>query len=379
MLNACGNKSAGENAGDGTAQAPQEVSFITANATAVNEFSELQGRLNSIRVAQVRARVPGVLIHQVQGGMDVKQGQLLFRIDPEPLQAAYKSAEANLQKSLALQTQAQAKSDRFKSLVEFNAVSKQDYIDATASSQTAVADVAANRAALQTARLNLGYATITAPITGYMGRPQVTEGDLVGQGEATLLATVQQLDPIYLDLTQSSNEVLRIRRAMEAGKLKRLGKNEVRVTLVLDDGSHYPLPGKLLFSDISVDPTTSMVTLRAQFPNPDHLLLPGMYARALVEESMTSQAILLPQRVVARGENGSATVMVIDAADKIEVREVKLGAAQGDRWIVGDGLQAGDRVVIEGSQKVAPGAQVKPVAFVTPATATVPTDTPAPR
>ena len=354
------------------------MSFITANATAFKEFSELQGRLNSIRVAQVRARVPGVLIHQVQGGMDVKQGQLLFRIDPEPLQAAYNSAEANLQKSLAIQTQAQAKSDRFKSLVEFNAVSKQDYIDATASSQTAVADVAANRAALQTAKLNLGYATITAPITGYMGRPQVTEGDLVGQGEATLLATVQQLDPIYLDLTQSSNEVLRIRRAMEAGKLKRVGKDEVRVTLVLDDGSHYPLPGKLLFSDISVDPTTSMVTLRAQFPNPDHLLLPGMYARALVEESMTSQAILLPQRVVARGENGSATVLIVGAGDKIEVREVKLGAAQGDRWIVGDGLQAGDRVVIEGSQKVAPGAQVKPVAFVSPATATMPADTPAP-
>ncbi len=377
MLSACGNKSAGDQAGEGAAQAPQEVSFITANATAVNEFSELQGRLNSIRVAQVRARVPGVLVHQVQGGMDVKQGQLLFRIDPEPLQAAYNSAEANLQKSLAIQTQAQAKSDRFKSLVEFNAVSKQDYIDATASSQTAVADVAANRAALQTARLNLGYATITAPITGYMGRPQVTEGDLVGQGEATLLATVQQLDPIYLDLTQSSNEVLRIRHAMEAGKLKRVGKDEVRVTLVLDDGSHYPLPGKLLFSDISVDPTTSMVTLRAQFPNPDHLLLPGMYARALVEESMTSQAILLPQRVVARGENGSATVMVIDAADKIEVREVKLGAAQGDRWIVADGLQAGDRVVIEGSQKVAPGAQVKPVAYVSPGTA--PADNPAPQ
>ncbi len=379
MLSACGNKSAGDQAGEGAAQAPQEVSFITANATAVKEFSELQGRLNSIRVAQVRARVPGVLVHQVQGGMDVKQGQLLFRIDPEPLQAAYNSAEANLQKSLAIQTQAQAKSDRFKSLVEFNAVSKQDYIDATASSQTAVADVAANRAALQTAKLNLGYATITAPITGYMGRPQVTEGDLVGQGEATLLAIVQQLDPIYLDLTQSSNEVLRIRHAMEAGKLKRVGKDEVRVTLVLDDGSHYPLPGKLLFSDISVDPTTSMVTLRAQFPNPDHLLLPGMYARALVEESMTSQAILLPQRVVARGENGSATVMVIDAADKIEVREVKLGAARGDQWIVADGLQAGERVVIEGSQKVAPGAQVKPVAFVSPATATVPADTPAPR
>jgi len=379
MLSACGNKSAGDKAGEGAAQAPQEVSFITANATAIHEFSELQGRLNSIRVAQVRARVPGVLIHQVQGGMDVKQGQLLFRIDPEPLQAAYNSAEANLQKSLAIQTQAQAKSDRFKSLVEFNAVSKQDYIDATASSQTAVADVAANRAALQTAKLNLGYATITAPITGYMGRPQVTEGDLVGQGEATLLATVQQLDPIYLDLTQSSNEVLRIRRAMEAGKLKRVGKDEVRVTLVLDDGSHYPLPGKLLFSDISVDPTTSMVTLRAQFPNPDHLLLPGMYARALVEESMTSQAILLPQRVVARGENGSATVLVIGAGDKIEVREVKLGAAQGDKWIVADGLQPGERVVIEGSQKVAPGAQVKPVAFVSPATATVPADTSSPR
>lgn len=360
LLSACGSKNASD---PNTDQPLQEVSVITVQPTAVPEFSELQGRLNSIRVAQVRARVPGVLVYQVQGGMDVKRGQLLFRIDPEPLQAAYNSAEANLQKSLAVQTQAQAKADRFKALVEYNAVSKQDYIDAVAVAQTAVADVAANRAALQTARLNLGYATVNAPISGYMGRPQVTEGDLVGQGEATLLATVQQLDPIYMDLTQSSNEVLRIRRAMEAGKLKRTGKDEIKVTLVLDDGSHYALPGKLLFSDISVDPTTSMVTLRAQFPNPDHLLLPGMFARALVEEAMDSQAILLPQRVVALGDNGSANVMIVGADNKIEMRDVKLGAARGDKWIVADGLHAGEKVVIEGSQKVAPGVQVKPVPF----------------
>lgn len=257
---------------------PQEVSFITAESTTLTDFSELPGRLNSYRVAQIRARVPGVIVHQVQGGMDVKKGQLLFSIDPDPLKAAYESAAANLQKSLALQTQVQTKADRFKSLVEFNAVSKQDYIDAVAAAQSANAEVAANRAALKTAQLNLEYASVTSPISGYMGRPLVTEGDLVGQGEATLLTTVQQLDPIYIDLTQSSTEVLRIRRAMEAGKLKREGRNEAKVTLVLDDGSHYALSGKLLFSDISVDTTTSMVTLRAQFPNPNHLLLPGMYA-----------------------------------------------------------------------------------------------------
>jgi len=338
---------------------PAEVTYITATVAPVTEFSELPGRLNSIRIAQIRARVPGVVVEQVQGGMDVKQGQLLFRIDPEPLKASYNSAEASLQKAQAVQVQTQAKADRFKSLIEFNAVSKQDYIDATASAQTAVADVAASRAALQTAKLNLAYTNVTAPISGYMGRPLVTQGDLVGQGEATLLTTVQQLDPIYMDLTQSSNEVLRIRQAMESGRLKRAGKDEVKVTLVLDDGSHYPLTGKLLFSDISVDTTTSMVTLRAQFPNPNRLLLPGMYARALVEESAGKQAILIPQRVVSRGDNGTASVMLVGKDDKIEIREVKLGEARKDQWLVAEGLRGGERIVIEGLQMAAPGAQVK--------------------
>jgi membrane fusion protein (multidrug efflux system) len=175
-----------------------------------------------------------------------------------------------------------------------------------------------------------------------------------------LLTTVQQLDPIYIDLTQSSNEVLRIRRAMEAGKLKREGRNEAKVTLVLDDGSHYPLSGKLLFSDISVDATTSMVTLRAQFPNPNHLLLPGMYARALVEESASTQAILLPQRVVIRGENGQASVMIVNKDEVIEERKIKLGEARGDKWVVAEGLVGGERVIVEGLQKIAPGAKTKP-------------------
>lgn len=342
---------------------PQEVSYITAQHQNIPEFSELPGRLNASKVAQIRARVPGILIYQAQGGMNVKQGQVIFRIDPEPLQAAYNSAEANLQKSIALQTQVKAKAERYKSLVEYNAVSKQDYIDATAAMQSADAEVNANKAALQTARLSLGYATVTSPITGYMGRPQVTEGDLVGQGEATLLATVQQLDPIYLDLTQSSSEILRIRRAMQEGRLKHTGKDELRVTLVLDDGSHYPLAGKLLFSDISVDPSTSMVTLRAQFPNPERVLLPGMYARALVQESADSQAILLPQRVVVRGDNGTANVMLVGTGDKVESREIKLGGARADQWVVTDGLKSGERVIVEGLQKIAPGSPVKPVPY----------------
>lgn len=341
----------------------QEVSFIIAETLALSDFSELPGRLNSYRVAQIRARVPGVIVHQVQGGMDVKKGQLLFSIDPDPLKAAYEIADANLQKSLALQIQVQAKADRFKSLVEFNAVSKQDYIDATAAAQSASAEVAANHAAVKTAKLNLDYARVTSPISGYMGRPLVTQGDLVGQGEATLLTTVQQLDPIYIDLTQSSNEVLRIRRAMEAGKLKREGRDEVKVTLVLDDGSHYPLSGKLLFSDISVDTTTSMVTLRAQFPNPNHLLLPGMYARALVEESASTQAILLPQRVVMRGEDGQASVMIVNKDDLVEERKIKLGAARGDKWVVEEGLVGGERVIVEGLQKIAPRVKTKPLPY----------------
>lgn len=365
LLSACHQQNATqESAAHADNEAPpQEVSFVIAESSVVTEFSELPGRLNSYRVAQIRARVPGVIVHQVQGGMDVKKGQLLFSIDPEPLKAAYDSASANLQKSLALQTQVQTKADRFKSLVEFNAVSKQDYIDAVATAQSASAEVAANRAAVKTAQLNLEYASVTSPISGYMGRPLVTEGDLVGQGEATLLTTVQQLDPIYIDLTQSSNEVLRIRRAMEAGKLKREGRNEAKVTLVLDDGSHYSLSGKLLFSDISVDTTTSMVTLRAQFPNPNHILLPGMYARALVEESDSTQAILLPQRVVMRGENGQASVMIVNKDNTVEIREVKLGEARGDQWIVAEGLMGGERVIVEGLQKIAPGAKTKPLPY----------------
>ncbi len=364
-LSGCNSQTTAQKSTDQANQeAPaQEVSFIVAEPQTLADFSELPGRLNSYRVAQIRARVPGVIVHQVQGGMDVKKGQLLFSIDPEPLKAAYESAAANLQKSLALQTQVQAKADRFKSLVEFNAVSKQDYIDATAAAQSANAEVAANHAAVKTAKLNLDYASVTSPISGYMGRPLVTEGDLVGQGEATLLTTVQQLDPIYIDLTQSSNEVLRIRRAMEAGKLKREGRDEAKVTLVLDDGSQYPLSGKLLFSDISVDTTTSMVTLRAQFPNPRHLLLPGMYARALVEESASSQAILLPQRVVMRGENGQASVMIVNKDEVIEERKIKLGEAMGDKWVVVEGLTDGERVIVEGLQKIAPGAKTKPMPY----------------
>ncbi|HEY3301042.1 MAG TPA: efflux RND transporter periplasmic adaptor subunit [Methylophilaceae bacterium] len=365
LLSGCNQQTAEQKNKDQANQeaSAQEVSFIIAESGALTDFSELPGRLNSYRVAQIRARVPGVIVHQVQGGMDVKKGQLLFSIDPEPLKAAYESAAANLQKSLALQTQVQTKADRFKSLVEFNAVSKQDYIDAIAAAQSANAEVAANQAAVKTAKLNLDYATVTSPISGYMGRPLVTEGDLVGQGEATLLTTVQQLDPIYVDLTQSSNEVLRIRRAMEAGKLKREGRNEARVTLVLDDGSHYPLSGKLLFSDISVDTTTSMVTLRAQFPNPNHLLLPGMYARALVEESDSTQAILLPQRVVIRGENGQASIMIVNKGEVIEERKIKLGEARGDKWVVAEGLVGGERVIVEGLQKIASGAKTKPLPY----------------
>ena len=368
LLSGCNHQSAEQKSTDQASNEapPQEVSFIIAESGALTDFSELPGRLNSYRVAQIRARVPGVIVHQVQGGMDVKKGQLLFSIDPEPLKAAYESAAANLQKSLALQTQVQTKADRFKSLVEFNAVSKQDYIDATAAAQSASAEVAANHAAVKTAKLNLDYATVTSPISGYMGRPLVTEGDLVGQGEATLLTTVQQLDPIYIDLTQSSNEVLRIRRAMEAGKLKREGRNEAKVTLVLDDGSHYPLSGKLLFSDISVDTTTSMVTLRAQFPNPNHLLLPGMYARALVEESDSTQAILLPQRVVIRGENGQVSVMIVNNEGVVEERKIKLGDARGDKWVVAEGLIGGERIIVEGLQKIAPGAKTKPLPYRSP-------------
>jgi len=343
---------------------PPDVGVVTIQAEPLPITTELPGRIDPVRTAEVRARVAGILLKRVfEEGSDVKAGDVLFQIDPAPLQAAYDSAKASQARADANLTQTQAQADRYKVLVKINAVSQQDYDNAIAASLQSQADVLTAKAALETASLNLGYATVTAPISGRIGKAMATEGALVGQGEATELAVIQQLDPIYFDFTQSSTEGLKLRREFENGQLESIAPGEAKITLLLEDGTTYPTAGKLLFSDITVDPTTGMVTLRAEFPNPDGLLLPGMFARARLEQGMDNQAITVSQRGVTYGADGKPTVMVVTPDNKVEVRPVTVGSVVGDKWIVTGGLKSGDRVILEGLQKVQPGMPVSPVPF----------------
>lgn len=361
-LSGCGEKQASAQA-PGGGMPPPEVSVVTVASERIALTTELPGRLEATRVAQVRARVPGIVTKRVfREGSEVKAGDVLFQIDPAPFKATYNSAEASLARAEANLAQANLKVQRFKPLVETNAISKQEYDDALTAQKQATADVATAKATLETARLNLGYATVNAPISGRIGRALVTEGALVGQGEATPLALVQQLDPIYVNVTQSATEALELQRAMASGKLKKVGKDEAKVTLVTEDGRAYPHPGKLLFSDLSVDPSTGAITLRAEVPNPDRFLLPGMYVRARVEQAVNEQAIMVPQQAVQRDANGSS-VLVVGDDGKVAVRPVKADTAQGNSWIVSEGLKGGERVIVEGFQKVQPGAPVKTVAW----------------
>ena len=356
LIAACGKSET-----QASAPPPTEVSVVTIKAAPLGVTNELPGRLESTRVADVRARVAGIVLKRnFREGSDVKAGQVLFQIDPAQFKAAYDSADAQVQRAEATLLQTQLKESRYKPLVATNAVSKQEYDDVVAAAKQAAADLAAAKAARETARLSLGYATVTSPISGRIGRALVTEGALVGQGEATLLATVQQLDPIYVNLTQSSTELLELQRAVANGKLKGAGKNGVKVTLLTEDGREYPRAGKLLFSDVTVDPSSGAVTLRAEFPNPDHTLLPGMYVRARVEQAINEKAIAVPQQAVTRTADGAA-VMVVDANNKVVPRPVETGSAEGNSWVINSGLKEGDRVIVEGLQKVQPGATVKPV------------------
>jgi membrane fusion protein (multidrug efflux system) len=363
-LSGCGEKNAAAQAPAG-GMPPPEVSVVTVASERLALSTELPGRLEATRVAQVRARVPGIVTKRVfREGSEVKAGDVLFRIDPAPFQAAYNSSAAALARAEANQAQANLKVQRYKPLVETNAISKQEYDDALTAQKQAAADVAAAKAARETARLNLGYATVNAPISGRVGRALVTEGALVGQGEATPLALVQQLDPIYVNITQSATDALQLQQAMASGKLKKAGKDGAKVTLVTEDGRPYPHAGKLLFSDLSVDQSTGAITLRAEVPNPDRFLLPGMYVRARVEQAVNEQAITVPQQAVQRDGNG-ASVLVVGDDGKVAVRPVKADNAQGTSWIVSEGLKPGERVIVEGFQKVQPGAPVKPVAWKT--------------
>jgi len=348
----------------GNQMPPPEVGVVTIVPESTVLTTELPGRIDPVRVAQVRARVDGIVLHrEFREGADVKAGDKLYQIDPAPFQAAYDSAAAAVAKAEANARQTQLLAERYQPLVGINAVSKQDYDNAVSAAAQAKADVMAAKAALETASINLGYATVTSPIDGRIGAALVTEGALVSQSAATEMAVVQQLDPIYCDFTESSTEVLRLRRALENGTYKTVAPGEAKLTLRLDDGTTYPLPGKLLFSDVTVDPSSGMITLRSLFPNPNHVLLPGMFARGELEQAVDTKAITVLQRGVTIGVNGIAAVMAVGADEKVELRVIQLGTAIGNKWIVTEGLNAGDRVIVEGLQKVQPGMVVKPVPY----------------
>lgn len=366
MLAACGKK---DDKAGGAPPPPQVAVYTVAPAT-ITLSTELPGRLEASRVAQVRARTPGIVLQRVyKEGTDVKAGEILFRIDPAQFQASYDSAQAAVAKAEANLAQAELKVKRYKPLLAAQAVSNQEYDDAVTAQKQAAADLATTRAARTTAGLTLGYATVTSPISGRVGRALVTEGALVGQGEATPMATVQTLDPIYVTITQSSTDVLRLQRALAAGKLKRAddGKNAgaAKVTLVTEDGQPYPQSGKLLFSDVAVDETTGSVSMRAEFPNPNRSLLPGMYVRARLEQAVNEAALQVPQQAVVRGPEG-ATVMVVGADNKVTAVPVKADAAQNGSWIVSSGLKGGERVIVEGFQKTKPGGTVTPAPWKGP-------------
>jgi membrane fusion protein (multidrug efflux system) len=351
-----------------TAPPPPEVSVLTVASERVNRTTELPGRINAMREAQVRARATGILLKRLfEEGSNVKEGQALFEIDPAPLQANLSSAKASIAKAEASLNESKANVERYKVLVPINAISKQVYDQAVATLGQNEAELLATKAAVEMAELNLGYTRVVAPISGRIGKALVTEGALVSASEATQLAIIRQLDPVYFDFTQSSTELLRLKRALESGGLESVAPGEARLTLILEDGTVYRHAGKLLFSDISVDPTTGMVTLRAEFPNPENLLMPGMFARAQIIEGVNASALTVPQRTVVRGAGGASSVLVVTEQNKVEARPIETDRTVGNKVIVTKGLKAGERIMVEGSQQAPPGSVVKPVAFVLPA------------
>ncbi|MCT9126205.1 efflux RND transporter periplasmic adaptor subunit [Cupriavidus gilardii] len=356
-LSACGN-----DAPQGGAMPPPEVGVVTVTPTAVPVVNELPGRLEGVRTAEVRARVEGIVLSRnYREGGEVKAGQVMFKIDPAPYQAQLASAKASLARAEANAVAARQKAERYKPLVAVNAVSKQEYDEAVAAAGQAAAEIASAKAAVTTAQINLGYTTVTAPISGRAGRALVTEGALVGNGQATQLALVEQVDPIWVTFTQPATEVMRLRRAIESGAIKGVDGG-AKVRLFLEDGTEYSETGKLLFSDMTVDPSTGAITLRAQFPNPRRDLLSGTYVRVRVEQGVDENALTVPQRGLIRSGQG-ASVLVVGADGNVAAVPVKVGPAIGDRWVVTEGLKGGEKVIVEGLQKIKPGAPAKAVPF----------------
>jgi membrane fusion protein (multidrug efflux system) len=366
-LGACGSA---PHHGPPPAEKTPSVGYVLLKAKPVALTTEMPGRIAPMLIADVRPQVTGLIQSRnfIEGG-EVRAGALLYQIDPAPYKASLDSAESSLAKAQSTLRLAKLKAARSKELVAIRAVSQQDFDDADAAVQQAEADIASARAACETSRINLGYTRITAPVAGRIGRSSVTPGALVTANQTTALATVQKLDPVYVDVTQSSVAILRLRRAMEQGSVT-AASPAVKVGLLLEDGSRYPFSGTLQFSDVTVDQSTGSVTVRAVFPNPRAELLPGMYVRAVVTEAMEDQALLVPQQAVTRDSTGQAVAYIVGRDDTLEVRALTLGRAIGDQWVVYGGLAAGERLIVDGAQKATPGALVAAVPILaSPSTA----------
>ena len=375
LLAGCGDKG-GAPQGQGD-MPPAAVNVVTLQSSPLMLTTELTGRSAPLRVAEVRPQVSGIILKRLfTEGSDVKAGDLLYQIDPAVYQAAVASAKANLAKAEANEQSARLKALRYQELLKVKSISRQDYDDADASWKQAKAEIMASKAALRTAEINLGYTRITAPISGRIGKSAVTEGALVTAQQADSLTAIQQLDPMYVDVRQSTADLLRLKRLVAEGKLTQDEQKGAKVTFQLEDGSTYGEEGSLQFSDVTVDETSGMVTLRVIVPNPHQLLLPGMFMRATLQEGERPEGLLVPQTAVTRTPKGGATVMVVTADNKVELREVQLSRVVGDSWVVESGLDAGEKVIVAGLQKVKPGAVVAPAERTSTTTTTQADQTP---
>ncbi len=340
-------------------QAAQEVDVLTLNTQPVTLHTQLPGRTSAYRVAEVRPQVGGIILKRLYTeGSDVKAGQVLYQIDPATYEASLASAKATYERAVATEKSARIKADRYKSLIQTKGVSQQDYDDAEATWQQAKADVASAKAAIDTAKINLNYTKVTAPISGRIGKSSVTEGALVTAQQTTALTTIQQLDPIYVDVSQSSGDMLKLKKALDSGQLEKVDEKSAKVTLLFDDGSSYAESGTLQFSDVTVDEGTGGVTVRAIFPNKNMDLLPGMFVRAELGEATVNDAILIPQLAVSRDPKGNATVWVVNDKGQAEQRAFETARSVGNDWLVKSGLKAGDKVIVNGTLKVRAGMPV---------------------
>jgi membrane fusion protein (multidrug efflux system) len=358
ILGGCGQQT------KGTQTITPEVAVVTMQQEQVVITTELPGRTSASLVAEVRPQVNGIIQKRLfTEGSNVNAGQVLYQIDPAPYQAALDNARAGLSRSEANLSAIRLKAERLKELLVDKAVSQQEYDDGAAALKQTQADIQYWQATVETARINLKYTLIAAPITGRIGRSNVTQGALVAAQQPTALATIQLLDPMYVDVPQSTAELQRLRYQMKEGHLDQNGENQKKVQLILESGTVYPLTGTLQFQDVTVDPTTGSVILRASFPNPNGILLPGMFVRAVLKEGVNEHAILVPQQAVTRNPRGNPFTLIVDAEGKVQQRMLTLDRAMGDKWLISSGLVSGDQVIVEGMQKVQPGASVKVVPF----------------